>query len=90
MDYRFSELHEHTFLEVLGSGVYHSTELFCDYVPKKLYPPQGWKSYLDLELGSQIMELNHWVYMSTQTFKVRYTTLQFQRILLTFKLVRKM
>ena len=45
MDYRFAELHERTFLEVLGSEVYRSTELFFDYVPDKLYPPQGWKSY---------------------------------------------
>ena len=43
----------------LGSGVYHSTELLCDYDPDKLYPPQGWKSYLALELGGQIVELNH-------------------------------
>ena len=43
----------------LGLGVYHSTELFCDYVPDKLYPPQGWKSYLALELGGRIVELNH-------------------------------
>ena len=39
MDYSFAKLQERTFLEVLGSGVYHSTELFCDYVPDKLYPP---------------------------------------------------
>ena len=45
MDYRFVELDEGTFLEVLGSGVYRSTELLCDCVPDKLYPPQGWKSY---------------------------------------------
>ena len=35
MDYRFAELHERRFQKVLGSGVYHSTELFCDYVPDK-------------------------------------------------------
>ena len=81
MDYSFAKLQERTFLEVLGSGVYHSTELFCDYVPDKFYPPQGWKSYLALELGGRIVELNQWFYMGTQTFKVRYTTLQFYRIL---------
>ena len=43
----------------LGSGVYHSTELFCDYVSDKLFPPQGWKSYLALDLGGRIVELNH-------------------------------
>ena len=59
MDYRFAELHERRFREVLGSGVYHSTELFCDYVPDQLCPPQGWKSYLALELGDRIVELNH-------------------------------
>ena len=42
----------------LGSGMYHSTELFCDYVPGKLYPPKGWKSYLALELGGRIVELS--------------------------------
>ena len=41
-----------------GFRVYHSTELFCDYVPDKFYPPQGWKSYLALELGGRIVELN--------------------------------
>ena len=25
----------------LGLGVYHSTEVFCDYVPDKLYQLQG-------------------------------------------------
>ena len=64
----------------LGSGVYDSTELFCD-VTDKLCPPQGGKSYLALELGGQIVELNHRVYMGTQTFEVRYTILQFHRIL---------
>ena len=81
MDYRFAELDERRFREVQGSGVYHSTELFCYYVPDKLCPPQGWKSYLALELGGRIVELNHWVYMGTQTFEVRYTTPQFHRIL---------
>ena len=65
----------------LGSGVYDSTELFCDNVTDKLCPPQGWKSYLALELGGQIVELNHRVYMGTQTFEVRYTILQFHHIL---------
>ena len=59
MDYRFAELYERRFREVVGPGVYHSTELFFDYVPDKLCPPQGWKSYLALELGGRIVKLNH-------------------------------
>ena len=71
MDYRFAELHERRFREVLGSGVYHSTELFCDYVPDKLCPQQGWRKARKLSLRDQVEGAGDFVYIFS-IFIIKY------------------